>query len=374
MQQGLHRKVRRPVEQGSINELRKKLMPSYTLLMSTSDNLRAIAELMTVPNVLCVSMTEDEKLSIKLRPECSENTLLALSKQCVFYGLFGFIVSDTKAGFIAFLNILKAILCAGCVAGDNDFIGCSLKHSRNAAVGLYAGCIHDGIYAVYAHTYSVLFIRYGSGLDTCHASACYDFYAILLEAVKHDLIGYRFAVEHDIRLHFDNGDVLCAVHRHVVGRLRTDESAADDHNVLRLGHRAEIILGLHAGQRIDHAMYEKIFTKGKIGGVEIRNRVILSPTEETLGQASGEITPRAIEYSSIILSKSYSVINKNSPVYRCGFHPINQESLSWCAKTVYRSVAASASGFTKVHRSRATFTHPDKSLRCLCFHRIAPCF
>lgn len=141
MQQGLHRKVRRPVEQGSINELRKKLMPSYTLLMSTSDNLRAIAELMTVPNVLCVSMTEDEKLSIKLRPECSENTLLALSKQCVFYGLFGFIVSDTKAGFIAFLNILKAVLCAGCVAGDNDFIGCSLKHSRNAAVGLYAGCI-----------------------------------------------------------------------------------------------------------------------------------------------------------------------------------------------------------------------------------------
>lgn len=105
-------------------------------------------------------------------------------------------------------------------------------------------------------------------------------------------------------------------------------AAADDYNVLRLGHRAEIILGLHAGQRIDHAMYEKIFTKGKIGGVEIRNRVILSPMEETLGQASGEITPRAIEYSSIILSKSYSVINKNYPVYRCGFHPINQESLS----------------------------------------------
>lgn len=30
-------------------------------------------------------------------------------------------------------------------------------------------------------------------------------------------------------------------------------ATADDHNVLRLGHRAEIILGLHAGQRIDHA-------------------------------------------------------------------------------------------------------------------------
>ena len=43
-------------------------------------------------------------------------------------------------------------------------------------------------------------------------------------------------------------------------------------------------------------MYEKLFTRGKIGGVEIRNRVILAPMEETLGQASGEITPRAIEY------------------------------------------------------------------------------
>lgn len=43
-------------------------------------------------------------------------------------------------------------------------------------------------------------------------------------------------------------------------------------------------------------MYERIFTPGKIGGVEIKNRVVLSPMEETLGQASGEITSRAIEY------------------------------------------------------------------------------
>ena len=43
-------------------------------------------------------------------------------------------------------------------------------------------------------------------------------------------------------------------------------------------------------------MYERIFSRGKIGGCELKNRVILSPMEETLGQASGEITPRAIEY------------------------------------------------------------------------------
>ena len=43
-------------------------------------------------------------------------------------------------------------------------------------------------------------------------------------------------------------------------------------------------------------MYEKIFESGKIGGCELKNRIILSPMEETLGQASGEITPRAIEY------------------------------------------------------------------------------
>lgn len=43
-------------------------------------------------------------------------------------------------------------------------------------------------------------------------------------------------------------------------------------------------------------MYEKVFSKGKINGCTIRNRVILSPMDDCLGQASGEITPRGIEY------------------------------------------------------------------------------
>ena len=41
-------------------------------------------------------------------------------------------------------------------------------------------------------------------------------------------------------------------------------------------------------------MYEKIFSKGRIGGCELRNRIILSPMDDTLGQASGERSPRAI--------------------------------------------------------------------------------
>lgn len=65
----------RLVEQGSIDALREKLMPSYTMLMNTGDNLRAIAELMGVSNVLCVSMTDDEKLKIKLKPECTEDDI-----------------------------------------------------------------------------------------------------------------------------------------------------------------------------------------------------------------------------------------------------------------------------------------------------------
>lgn len=43
-------------------------------------------------------------------------------------------------------------------------------------------------------------------------------------------------------------------------------------------------------------MYEKIFTKGQIGGCTIKNRVILAPMDDCLGQASGEITPRGIAY------------------------------------------------------------------------------
>ena len=43
-------------------------------------------------------------------------------------------------------------------------------------------------------------------------------------------------------------------------------------------------------------MYEKLFSKGKINGCVLRNRVILSPMDDTLGTATGEISQRAIEY------------------------------------------------------------------------------
>lgn len=43
-------------------------------------------------------------------------------------------------------------------------------------------------------------------------------------------------------------------------------------------------------------MYKKIFSRGKINGCVIKNKVILSPMDDALGQASGELTPRAIEY------------------------------------------------------------------------------
>lgn len=43
-------------------------------------------------------------------------------------------------------------------------------------------------------------------------------------------------------------------------------------------------------------MYDKIFSKGKINGCIIKNRVVLSPMDDALGQASGELSPRAIEY------------------------------------------------------------------------------
>lgn len=65
----------RLVEQGSIDQLREKLMPSYTILMNTSDNLRAIAALMSVSSILCVGMTEDEKLKIQLRPQCTADDI-----------------------------------------------------------------------------------------------------------------------------------------------------------------------------------------------------------------------------------------------------------------------------------------------------------
>lgn len=43
-------------------------------------------------------------------------------------------------------------------------------------------------------------------------------------------------------------------------------------------------------------MYEKLFTPGKINGCELRNRVIMSPMDDCLGQASGEMTARGVEY------------------------------------------------------------------------------
>lgn len=43
-------------------------------------------------------------------------------------------------------------------------------------------------------------------------------------------------------------------------------------------------------------MYEKIFEEGKIGGLTLRNRVILSPMDDDLSGATGEISDRAIEY------------------------------------------------------------------------------
>ena len=43
-------------------------------------------------------------------------------------------------------------------------------------------------------------------------------------------------------------------------------------------------------------MYEKLFEPWKINGCLIRNRVIMSPMDDCLGQATGEITQRGIEY------------------------------------------------------------------------------
>lgn len=43
-------------------------------------------------------------------------------------------------------------------------------------------------------------------------------------------------------------------------------------------------------------MYDKLFSRGRINGCELRNRVILSPMDDCLGQASGEVTQRGIEY------------------------------------------------------------------------------
>lgn len=43
-------------------------------------------------------------------------------------------------------------------------------------------------------------------------------------------------------------------------------------------------------------MYNKIFSRGKINGVELKNRVIMGPMDESLGDNSGNVSPRCMEY------------------------------------------------------------------------------
>lgn len=43
-------------------------------------------------------------------------------------------------------------------------------------------------------------------------------------------------------------------------------------------------------------MYDKIFSRGKINGVELKNRVTMGPMDESLGDNSGNVSPRCMEY------------------------------------------------------------------------------
>lgn len=43
-------------------------------------------------------------------------------------------------------------------------------------------------------------------------------------------------------------------------------------------------------------MYNKIFSRGKINGVELKNRVLMGPMDESLGDNSGNVSPRCMEY------------------------------------------------------------------------------
>lgn len=43
-------------------------------------------------------------------------------------------------------------------------------------------------------------------------------------------------------------------------------------------------------------MYDKIFSRGKINGVELKNRVIMGPMDESLGDNSGNVSSRCMEY------------------------------------------------------------------------------
>lgn len=43
-------------------------------------------------------------------------------------------------------------------------------------------------------------------------------------------------------------------------------------------------------------MYSQLFTRGKINGMDLKNRVVMAPMHDSLGQISGEVSPRAIAY------------------------------------------------------------------------------
>ena len=75
------------IEQGSIDWLREKFMPNYTMMLNTSDNLRAVAELMSVGEILCVKVTEDNRLQLKLRSECTADDI-ARSKHEIMTTMF----------------------------------------------------------------------------------------------------------------------------------------------------------------------------------------------------------------------------------------------------------------------------------------------
>jgi ABC-2 type transport system ATP-binding protein len=75
------------IEQGSIDQLREKFMPNYTMTLNTSDNLRAVAELMNVGEILCVKVTDDNKLQLKLRSECTTDDI-ARSKHEIMTTMF----------------------------------------------------------------------------------------------------------------------------------------------------------------------------------------------------------------------------------------------------------------------------------------------
>lgn len=45
-------------------------------------------------------------------------------------------------------------------------------------------------------------------------------------------------------------------------------------------------------------MYERIFSRGKINGLEMKNRIIMGPMDESLGDNSGNVSARCVEYFS----------------------------------------------------------------------------